>query len=473
MDKHIFKIYSILLAIFLFLAIVFYLIGDEQIKVREEASLLKEPVTTLQELSEGITVCQTFTVHTETLEKLSFLTGTYNRLNRGLLKATLLDLSTGEALEKKLIDASLLQEGTYYEWVLENAILNSEGKSFSFVLESDCSVGEAPTLYCMQKDSSSQMSLTINNNLQDNLLCFRYTGKHFFFIGLHFWQCTAGITLLIILDGFRTIQGQKKGKTTIVLILASVWKKYQFLIKQLVVRDFKTKYKRSILGYLWSFLNPLLTMAVQYIVFSTLFRSDIQNFPVYLLTGIILFNFFSEAVGQGLISIVANSALITKVYVPKYIYPATKVISCSINLLISIIPLLIVTILTGTRITLATLLIPFVLVCLLVFCIGLSLALSAAMVFFRDTQYLWGIVSLIWTYATPLFYPESIIPARFQIILKVNPMYYFIRFARTLLIDGVSPDPMLYAYCLLSSLLAFIIGATIFKKTQDKFVLYI
>ena len=258
-----------------------------------------------------------------------------------------------------------------------------------------------------------------------------------------------------------------------ILILVSVWEKYRFLIKQLVARDFKTKYKRSILGYLWSFLNPLLTMAVQYIVFSTLFRSDIKNFPVYLLTGIILFNFFSEAVGQGLISIVANAALITKVYVPKYIYPSTKVISCAINLLISIIPLLIVTILTGTRITLAIFLLPFVLLCLLVFCIGMSLALSSAMVFFRDTQYLWGIACLIWTYATPLFYPESIIPDRFQFILKVNPMYYFVRFARTILIDGISPDPTLYAYCILSAALALVIGSFIFKKAQDKFVLFI
>lgn len=129
------------------------------------------------------------------------------------------------------------------------------------------------------------------------------------------------------------------------------------------------------------FLNPLLTMTVQYIVFSTIFRSGISNFPVYLLSGIILFNFFTDAVGQGLTSIVGNASLITKVYVPKYIYPVTRVVSCSINMLISVIPLLIVTLLTGAKITPAVLLLPFALACLLLFCIGMSLLLSTTEVF--------------------------------------------------------------------------------------------
>lgn len=473
MKKRIFKIYSVLLIVFLFLALLFYLIGGEQIKVREEASPDLAPAGVLQEISEGTVISQTFTVQTHTLDKVTFLIGTYDRKNSGILEAAIIDEATGEIWETAFIDASLLPNDTYYEWPLTTPVQGAKGKTFSFTLKSRCPVGEAPTLYYTMPENVPSMSLNINGVPQDQLLCFRYVGNHLFFIGMNFWQCIFGGALIILLNGFWTLYRQSKGKNTVILILVSVWEKYRFLIKQLVARDFKTKYKRSILGYLWSFLNPLLTMAVQYIVFSTLFRSDIKNFPVYLLTGIILFNFFSEAVGQGLISIVANAALITKVYVPKYIYPSTKVISCAINLLISIIPLLIVTILTGTRITLAIFLLPFVLLCLLVFCIGMSLALSSAMVFFRDTQYLWGIACLIWTYATPLFYPESIIPDRFQFILKVNPMYYFVRFARTILIDGISPDPTLYAYCILSAALALVIGSFIFKKAQDKFVLFI
>ena len=227
------------------------------------------------------------------------------------------------------------------------------------------------------------------------------------------------------------------------------------------------------LGYLWSFLNPLLSMLVQYVVFSTLFRSDIENFPVYLLSGIILFNFFSDAVGQGLGAIVQNASLITKVYVPKYIYPVTKVISCSVNLIISVLPLFIVMFLTGQNFTKAVFLLPFPLICLLIFCIGLSLLLCSAMVFFRDTQYLWGIISLAWTYATPIFYPAEIIPPQFAFIQKLNPMFHYIRFTRTLLLDGVSPSAIEYFYCLLFAIVALGLGCFVFKKTQDKFILYI
>ena len=99
--------------------------------------------------------------------------------------------------------------------------------------------------------------------------------------------------------------------------------------------------------------------------------------------------------------------------------------------------------------------------------------LASAMVFFRDTQYLWGIATLIWMYATPLFYPDTIIPEQYRIILKLNPLYHFIKFVRTVLIDGVSPEPRRYFYCLVSALFICIVGSIVFKKSQDKFVLYI
>ena len=158
---------------------------------------------------------------------------------------------------------------------------------------------------------------------------------------------------------------------------------------------------------------------------------------------------------------------------PKYIYPITKVLSSSVNLVISIIPLLIVTIITGERITIAILLLPFALFCLLLFCVGLSMLLASAMVFFRDTQYLWGIATLIWMYGTPMFYPETIIPEQYRVILKINPLYHIIKFVRTILMDGVSPEPRRYFYCLISAVVACIIGGIVFKKSQDKFVLYV
>lgn len=247
-------------------------------------------------------------------------------------------------------------------------------------------------------------------------------------------------------------------------------KKYKFLLQQLVSRDFKTKYKRSFLGVLWSFLNPLLTMTVQYIVFSTLFKSDIPNFAMYLLIGIVFFNFFSEATSMGLMSIVGNASLITKVYIPKYIFPVSRVLSSSINLILAMIPLLIVALITKVRFTPAVLILPFSLVCTIVFCIGMSLILASAMVYFRDMQFLWGVINMLWMYATPIFYPETILP---QNLMIMNPMYHFIRFARAIILNGASPELKAYLLCVIAAVIPFIIGTIIFKKTQNNFALHI
>ena len=158
-------------------------------------------------------------------------------------------------------------------------------------------------------------------------------------------------------------------------------RQYKYLLKTLVVRDFKIKYKASVLGVLWSFLNPLLMTFVYMFVFSTLFRSSIENFVVYLMSGIILYNFFSESTNLGMQSIVGNAGLITKVYMPKYILPISKVISASINLIISLIPLMIMMALTGVQFGKSLLLIPVVLFFLILFCVGVSLILSAVMVY--------------------------------------------------------------------------------------------
>ena len=136
----------------------------------------------------------------------------------------------------------------------------------------------------------------------------------------------------------------------------------------------------------WSFLNPLLTMLVQYFIFSTLFKSDIPNYAAYLLTGIVCFNFFAEACNMSLFSILGNASLITKVYVPKYIYPVTRVMSSVVNLAISLIPLILVCLLTGVQFEKSALLSFYFLACLIIFSLGMSMLLSTAMVFFRDRK---------------------------------------------------------------------------------------
>lgn len=459
-------------AIYLFIVLGFYYIGDEQIRTKEIFSEMPVKDYALDEISEGTIIEQEFISNVDVIKKITLYVATYGRVNRGQIVVSLVDKNTQEYVSQMIMETSLLEDNSFYEWSLDDPVENAKNRSYVITIGSECPLGEAPTIY-YHNGTIKDTTLKINSNLVNQTLCFSYSGQSVTFFGTYYWGLVGILTFLILFYFCWVYSRIRMGKKTLLGTIIGIWERYRFLFQQLVSRDFKTKYKRSVLGYLWSFLNPLLTMLVQYIVFSTIFRSDIKNFPVYLLSGIILFNFFSDAVGQGLSAIVNNSSLITKVYVPKYIYPVTKVISSSINLVISVIPLMLVALFTGAPMTKALLLLPFGLICLIVFSIGLSLALSSAMVFFRDTQYLWGIISLAWMYATPLFYPENIIPPQYKLIQRLNPMYYIVKFVRTLMIDGVSPEPIQYAYCLIFSICMLGIGAVIFKKTQDRFVLYI
>lgn len=458
-----------ILGIYFFLAIVFRWVGGENLNYKYLVSEVKQQTGMLEELDSGKILKQNFIVDTETLDTIDILVATYGRTNEGQIQIKILD-SEGEIVASHQEDVNLLIDNELYKWIISPGIENTKGKEFQLQITTNCEKGAAPTVYY---SSVAGTGFYVNDELREGELCFDYVGKILFVFGTYYWYFVFCISCLILLYGLWTHVREKQGKATLGTVIMVVWKRYEFLIKQLVSRDFKTKYKRSVLGYLWSFLNPLLTMIVQYIVFSTIFRSGIDNFPVYLLSGIILFNFFNEAVGQGLTAIVGNASLITKVYVPKYIYPVTKVVSCSINMTISVIPLLAVTLLTGTQLTKAVILLPYALACLLLFCIGMSLLLSTTMVFFRDTQYLWGIVSLVWMYATPLFYPENIIPAQFRFIQTLNPIYHYIRFVRTILIDGISPEPKAYFFCGISAIIMCVAGALVFKRYQDRFVLYV
>ena len=269
------------------------------------------------------------------------------------------------------------------------------------------------------------------------------------------------------------MQKSKSGKKSATINFIRSINRYEFLIHQLVSRDFKTKYRRSVLGVFWSFLNPLLTMLVQYVVFSTLFKSSIPHYPAYLLSGIVLFNFFSETTTVGMTSITANAPLITKVYVPKYIYPLTRMLSSTINVALSFLPLFLVTIVTGVFPAFSWLLLLYVLACLMAFALGISYILSTLMVYFRDTQFLWTVISMIWMYCTPIFYPESIIPANLLKIYHLNPLYQIVSFARTALIDRVSPEPMAYLVCLLVAVVPLVIGIWVFNRKEKDFVLYL
>lgn len=249
--------------------------------------------------------------------------------------------------------------------------------------------------------------------------------------------------------------------------------KYKNLLKELVIRDIKIRYRRSLLGILWTLLNPLLNMLVLTTVFSTIFKSDIVNFPVYALCGSILFTFNQEATNQAMNSIIVNASLIKKIYVPKYLFPLSKVLSSFVNLIFALIALLLVVLLTGCKLHLASLLffIPFIYI--LLFSIGLGFILATLAVFFRDIVHLYTIFSSLWYFLTPVFYPAKIIPEQMGWILAVNPMYYYIEYFRQISLYGTLPSLNLNIYCISFSLVTLALGLFVFYKNQDKFILYI
>lgn len=258
------------------------------------------------------------------------------------------------------------------------------------------------------------------------------------------------------------------------------FKKYAFLLEQLVMRDFKVKYKRSVLGVLWSLLYPLLMMSVMAIVFSQMFRFKVEgvNYLVYLMTGLVMFNYFNEASHTAMTSIVENFPLMTKVYIPKYIFPLAKCLFVGINFLLTLIPLLLIIIFTGsgeTRcyINIYYLLLPYIFICLFIFTLGVGFLISTISVFLRDMFYIYGIILSIWQYFTPIFYDITMLPEGLQGLFKFNPLYIFISCARQIILFGKAPSLINLAACGIVSILTLIIGSLIFKKKQDKFVYYI
>ncbi len=250
-------------------------------------------------------------------------------------------------------------------------------------------------------------------------------------------------------------------------------KRYSFLLSQLVKRDFKKKYRRSVLGVLWSLLNPLLTMTVQFFVFQKIFRFEMENYAVYLLTGIVLFGFMSDTTQQVMTNIVENASLINKVYVPKYIYPFSKVLSCALNFLFSLIALYLMIVFSGLVITWHHIALLCVFLMLFLFITGMSLLLCTMMVFFRDTQFLYTVFVTLWTYGTPIFYPENILSGTVMKIMMCNPMYHYLSFARSIILSHQIPPLSSWLFCAGFAVLFFIIGVVFFRKNQNKFILYL
>ncbi len=460
----------IIIYLYIFFAIVFYYAANERICYTEYFSGVEGHDGYTEELLDGTVVTQQLNFDVDYVDEIGISVATFMRKNTGNIIISLED-EHGKSLAKKSIKADSVQDNSVEVLRVKKAVGD-----------------EVYTLKIISVGSKKDASITIYRNSGENYLGQGYAVNGIIYEGsleiniyggvrsaLSNWYWIVVAILGLVLGGILqwSVVLAKTGRTNKLLVFFYVVNKYEFLIKQLVERDFKTKYKRSVLGVCWSLLNPILTMAVQYIIFSTIFRQGIENFPLYLLCGSVLFTFFTDSVGNGLMSIVGNASLITKVYVPKYIYPVSKVLSTAVNLLLSMIPLLIVVVVTRAPITKVYLLIPFVIFCLVLFCIGMSFLLSSAMVFFRDTQFLWGVITILWMYATPLFYPESILPEHLRFILDFNPMYHYVTFIRKIMLYGVSPYLIEYVYCIGFSIFVLVCGILVYRKTENKFILYI
>jgi lipopolysaccharide transport system permease protein len=250
--------------------------------------------------------------------------------------------------------------------------------------------------------------------------------------------------------------------------------KYKDLITDLVSRDLKLKYRRSFLGYLWSILNPLMIMIVLVIVFSTLLGKGIENYPVYLLSGRLLFEFMRNSTNNAMRSVTGNASLLRKVYIPKYIFTLAKVTSCTIDLVFSIGALLIVMIVTRAPFYWELLLSPLVILQLYIFCCGLGFFLAQLNVFFRDIQHIYAAVLTAWMYLTPIIYKIERLPEKIQLAIKLfNPMYYYVAQMRDLVYYGRLPGPRIFWGGWAMAFIMLVIGVWSFQRSKDKFILYI
>jgi ABC-type polysaccharide/polyol phosphate export permease len=244
---------------------------------------------------------------------------------------------------------------------------------------------------------------------------------------------------------------------------------YRELIRQFVSRSIKTRYKRSVLGVFWTLLNPLLTMIVLTIVFSQVFRFSVENYPIYVLCGLVVWNFYSIATSGAMSDMLWSGNLLGRIYMPKSVFAVSAVSTGLINLLLSLIPVFLIALILRVQITPAIIVMPLAILFLAMFSLGFGLTLSTAAVFFGDMEPVYNVVLMIWFYATPIIYPIEVIPEQFQWLIRLNPLYYLLTIFRDPLYKGTVPE---LSFWLISSILAvvmLVIGAYIFTSKSNEY----
>lgn len=263
-----------------------------------------------------------------------------------------------------------------------------------------------------------------------------------------------------------------------------------FILQQLVGKDFKLKYRRSVLGMLWSVLNPLLMMAVMTLVFSNMFKFPIEHYPLYLILGTVLFSLMSDATNGAMSSIIDSASLIKKVRIKKWVFPLERCLFALVNFVLSLVAVIGVMLYfcifdpTFSLPGASMLALPLLLVYVVVFSVGVGLALSALSVFFRDVMHIWGVFMMAWNYLTPIFWPQDLalfansvanpgLMTALTTLEKFNPMYHFVVYFRDIFLYGTVPGLHENLVCVGFAVITLAVGLAIFHKMEHKFILYI
>ncbi len=247
----------------------------------------------------------------------------------------------------------------------------------------------------------------------------------------------------------------------------------RFLFSELLKRDLKKKYKSTILGFAWSMLSPILTLAVMSLVFTHIFGRTTEHYTVYLFAGNIMFSFFSESTGRGMGALVGNADIYTRIKMPKFLFVLSANLCSVINFFLTFLVFSAFCVFDGIAFKASMLLIPIPILSLIVFSLGMCLILSVLFVFFRDMQYLWSIFTMLLMYLSAIFYTVDTLPEAIRGMLYLNPIYCFISYLRTIIIAGDIPGAFLNTVCPLYAFSALFAGILLYRRYHDRLIYYI
>ena len=250
-------------------------------------------------------------------------------------------------------------------------------------------------------------------------------------------------------------------------------KQNQFLFEELVKRDFKRRYVRAALGIIWSVLSPLLSLLVMRLVFTQFFGRNTPHYTTYLFCGTIIFSYFSDATREGMSALTGNAAIFTKINVPKYLFLFSKNVQTLINFSLILVVFFLFCLLDHVTFTWRMVMLIYPIICLIILNVGTGLVLSAMYIFFQDTQYLWTVFLQLLQYCSAIFYRVEVFPEYVQRYFLINPVYQYIRYFRTIVLDLTVPSLGYHAMMLAEALLIFALGAHIYRKYNLKFLYYV